>query len=114
MKKIFTLLICLAGMAISANATDVTSIRQCMEALLGDNSRNLMVTAPNMDANQDGIVNITDVTFMINQMLSAERASQAPRQDYDIEGLIHQVLENEETPTVDDVTDTINKKLEKK
>ena len=115
MKKIFTLLFCLAAMAISANATDLTNVYQCAHAVLSHNGNTMMMANPNLDANHDGVLNIADVTFLINQALQAEQAQEAnraPARNEDIKGLIHQVLETEGTPpTIQDATDAINRKL---
>ena len=114
MKKIFTLLFCFVGMAISANAADLTPVYQCAYAVLSHNGNTMMMANPNLDANHDGVLNIADVTFLINQVLQAEQEeiNRAPARDEDIEGLIHQVLETKGTPpTIQDATDAINKKL---
>ena len=115
MKKIFTLLFCLIGMAMTASATDLTPAYQCAHAVLSHNGNTQMLTAPNMDANHDGVLNIADVTFLINQALEAEQAEQinrAPAKDENINGLINKVLETEGEPTVKDVTNAVNQKLE--
>lgn len=113
MKKIFTLLFCLIGMTLAANATDRATVDQCIQALLnGGNGNTTMLTAPNLDANQDGVLNIHDVTFMIQEMLQAEEAemtNRAPAKDkVDVDALIKQVLETkEETPNIHDVTNAV-------
>ena len=115
MKKIFTLLFCLVGMTMAANATDLTPVYQCAHAVLSHNGNTLMLNNPNMDANHDGVLNIADVTCMINEILKAEQAEQpncAPANGQDINKLINQVLETEGDPTVKDVTKAINQKLQ--
>lgn len=120
MKKIFTLLICLMGMTLAANATDITPIENCINYLLANHSNNEVIRATNlnaeMDANHDGVIDIQDVTFMIKEMIKAQQqANCAPARDIDINGLIHEVLKTEtETPNIDDVTDAINEKLREK
>lgn len=115
MKKIFTLLFCLVGMTMAANATDLTPVYQCARAVLSHNGNTLMLSNPNMDANHDGVLNIADVTCLINQILKAEQTEQpnrAPVKDQNIEELIKQVLDTEGDPTVKDVTKAINQKLQ--
>lgn len=116
MKKIFTLLVCLAGMAISANAADLTTVYQCIHAVLSHNGNTMMKANPDLDANHDGVLNIADVTRLISQALQAELAEQAnraPARDEDIEELIHQVLVTKDAPpTIHDVTNAINQKLQ--
>lgn len=112
MKKIFTLLFCLVGMTMAANATDLTPVYQCARAVLSQNDNTLMATNTNMDANHDGVLNIADVTFMISEILHAEQANLAPANDNEIENLINEVLETPEEPTVRDVTKAVNKKLQ--
>lgn len=103
-------------MAISANAADLTSVYQCAHAVLSHNGNTMMMANPDLDANHDGVLNIADVTFLINLALQAEQAEEAnraPARDEDIEGLIHQVLETKGTPpTVQDATEAINRKLQ--
>ena len=50
MKKFFTLLFCVAGMAVAANAQDVTPVRQCIVS--------------------DGDPNVDDVTDAINKKMN--------------------------------------------
>lgn len=118
MKKIFTLLFCLTAMSLACNAYDLTTVNQCFDVMLTHNADNQMLASPNLDANHDGVINIHDVTCMIDEMLRAqqvERASNrasASNDNVNIEKLMKEVLESEtETPNIDDVTDAVNKKL---
>ena len=120
MKKIFTLLFCITAMSFACNAQDLTPVQDCIQYLLAHNSSNQVLIASNananMDANHDGVINIHDVTFMINENLKAAQVKQegrAPaRNDSDVKKLIHEVLESEtDTPNINDVTDAINEKL---
>lgn len=113
MKKFFTLLLCVAGMAIAANAEEVNPVRQCIDALLSQDNNTKAVVAPTMDPNHDGVLNIHDVTFLIDQQLRNEAVQNAPAQEIDINGLIHEVLVNDGNPNIDDVTNAIDKKLNK-
>jgi len=117
MKKIFTLIICLMGMTVVANATDITPVENCIQYLLANhnNSQTLRANDMNasMDANHDGVINIQDVTTMINEMLRAQQANRAP--EADIHEMIQQALKSDTgTPNIDDVTDAIEKKLQNK
>ena len=71
MKKIFTLLLCALAFGFAANA-DEAMVNQCINTVLDNNPVATTLTAPDMDANHDGVINITDVTTLINQNL-AER-----------------------------------------
>lgn len=113
MKRIFTLLLCVVGMTLAANAYDQTNVDQCINALLAQDNNTRTVTEPNLDANQDGILSIADVTFMINEMLQAKM--NAPKEDIDIQGIINQALKTETgEPNIQDVTDAIEKKIKDK
>ena len=115
MKKIFTLLFCIAGMAFAAGAQDLTPVRQCIDALLAQDSATKFTKAPEMDPNQDGVLTIADVTYLINQMLKESTVQKAPAKDgTDIEGLIQEVLKSDGNPNIHDVTDAIDKELKKK
>ena len=121
MKKIFTLLFCLVGMTLAANATDITPIENCINYLLVNHNNSHMLMAnnmnANMDANHDGVINIHDVTTMINEMLRAQQAdgaNRAPADNVDINKLMKKVIESDEEPNINDVTDTINEQLRNK
>ena len=112
MKKIFTLLICLMGMTFAANATDV---QDCINYLLSHHgeAQRLNTMNANFDANQDGVVNISDVTFMINENLRAQQTDMAPARNTDIPALINEVLETEtENPNIEDVAKAIKQNLD--
>ncbi len=113
MKKIFTLLLCAAGMTFAANAYDQTSVDQCIDALLAQDNNTRTLTEPSLDANQDGILSIADVTCMINEMIKAK--VNAPKQEIDIQGIINQALKTETgEPNIYDVTDAVEKKTNDK
>ncbi len=113
MKKIFTLLLCVAGMTFAANAYDQTNVDQCINALLAQDNNTRTLTEPNLDANQDGILSIADVTCMINNMLEAKM--NAPKQEIDIQGIINQALKTETgEPNIYNVTDAVEKKINDK
>lgn len=113
MKKFFTLLLCVAGMTVAANAEEITPVRQCIDALLAQDHNTKAVMAPTMDPNHDGVLNIHDVTFLIDKQLKEEAMQNAPAQEIDINGLINEVLVNDGNPNIDDVTNAIEKKLNK-
>lgn len=71
MKRIFTLLFC-AALFSAANATDVTTVDQCINVLLGNNQPTALratASTANLDANNDGVITITDVTTLIDMIL---------------------------------------------
>ena len=110
MKKIFTLLFCVAGMTFAANAaTDLTTVQQCINALLVQDQNAKSTTAPVMDPNQDGVLSIADVTYLIQKLLDEEQKTQAKNKD--IKKLINKVIVSDGDPNINDVTDAINEKL---
>lgn len=111
MKKFFTLLLCVIGMAFAANAEELTEVRQCINALLVQDNNTRYTKAPVMDPNQDGILSIADVTFLIDKALTEKAIKKAPAKEMDIEGLIHEVLVSDGDPNINDVTDAITEKL---
>lgn len=111
MKKFFTLLLCVMGMAFTANADELTEVRQCIDALLVQDHSTRYTMAPVMDPNQDGILSIADVTFLIDKALREKVVKKAPAKEIDIEGLIHEVLVSDGDPNINDVTDAITEKL---
>jgi hypothetical protein len=114
MKKIFTLLFCVTAMSFASQAANnYDAVQRCINYLLGlEQPMTLMAT--NLDANHDGDINIEDVTTLIDMDLEANQPAMAPAQEVDVEAVIKDMLDNEPpTPTIDDVTDTIEKKLNK-
>ena len=69
MKKIITSLFCILAVSLFAQADDNAMINQCINQVLGGDNATMTIAAPNFDVNQDGAVNITDITIMINQDL---------------------------------------------
>lgn len=115
MKKIFTLLFCVAAMTFAANAN--TNYERCIEFLLQQDTP-ARCTAANLaefDANLDGDININDVTTMIGQILEQRHATAAPRTEMPtVEEVINDMLdETPPDPTVKDLTDTVNKQIKK-
>lgn len=111
MKKFFTLLLCAVGMTIAANAEDLTPVRQCIDALLAQDYQTRGTVAPVMDPNQDGVLNIADVTFLINLNLKNATEQKAPAKEIDVNALIQEVLKSDGDPNVHDVTDAIDHNL---
>ena len=68
MKKIFTLLFCVA--ALTAGATDTSMVERCVNVLLGNEVPSTTLAA-DLDANHDGVISIADVTILIDMMLGA-------------------------------------------
>lgn len=78
MKKIFTLLFCVGAMALASNAN--TLHERCIEYLLNGNAAaTLNATQTNdLDANHDGVINMDDLTTIINMELAEAHAMNAP------------------------------------
>ena len=114
MKKIFTLLFCVAAMTSAANATDTSMVERCINVLLG-NETPTTIMATNLDANHDGVLSIADVTTLIDQALAAQQVNRAPARNIDVEGMINEMLENNnEEPTISDVSKAIDRNLNNK
>ena len=114
MKKIFTLLFCLAAVAVTANAN--TNYEQCINVLLG-NEVLTPALATTLDANHDGEISIADVTTMIRQEYEQKKANCAPAKnpkDEKIQSMIDQMLDGTPpTPSITDLTDAINEEIKK-
>ncbi len=109
MKKIFTLLFCV--MAIAAYADDAR-IDQCINIVLG-NENATMLTAQNFDVNNDGIIDINDVTQMISENLATKRAPAKAKQAIDVDAIIKDIIDEvPPTPNLGDVNEAISKNLE--
>ena len=78
MKKIFTLLFCVGAMALASNAN--TLHERCIEYLLHNNATTtLNATQQNdLDANHDGVINMDDLTTIINMELAEAQMTLAP------------------------------------
>jgi len=116
MKKIFTLLFCVAAMSLTASATDTTLIDRCINVLLGNESPT-MIMATNLDANHDGVITIADVSTLVDQALEAQRANLAPAQyqDAEVEAIINELLvTDKDDPTINDVSKAIDCKINNK
>ena len=114
MKKIFTLLFCVVATGIAANASDLPLVDKCIIVLLGvEQPTTLMAT--NLDANHDGIINIEDVTTLIDQAISENSVNRAPASEIDVETLINDVLATPHSdPSIKDVNEAIEHNLKNK
>lgn len=113
MKKIFTLLFCITAMALAANAN--SRAEMCINTLLG-NHASTSLNAIDLDANHDGVINITDVTAFIDMDLQTApaEANRAPEQEIDVDAIARKVVEAEVAePTITDVNEAIHKNLKK-
>lgn len=111
MKKIFTLLFCVCAVAIAAHA-DNARIEQCINVLLGNESITTL-NAQNLDVNNDGIVDINDVTEMIRQDLATKPARAKAKQPIDVDAIIKDIIDDvPPTPNLGDVNEAISKNLE--
>lgn len=114
MKKIFTLLFCAIALSFTASADDLVS--ECMNTLLSGNGTRLMATNVNaqLDANQDGVISIADVTALIDMKLEQENVNRAPR-NTDVESLINDIISNDQPKAnIEDVNEVIEHNLKKK
>lgn len=108
MKKIFTLLFCVV--ALTAAADTNSRIEQCVNALL-NRPASTMITAPNLDADGDGVLTIADVTTLIDQSLQAQ-VNHAPSQKVDIEALAKEItLTPNHQPNINDLNEAIEENL---
>ena len=115
MKKIFTLLFCVAAMAFAAQADD-NLLDQCINYLVNNGSTQTTIKLSELDANHDGVINISDVTFLINKKLNEGQVNNAPAvEQNDANVIIDNLLnDNDGTVTINDATEAINKELKKK
>lgn len=114
MKKIFTLLFCVGAVAIAAHA-DTSSVEQCINIVLGVDQPTATLTAPNFDINNDGVVDINDVTAFIARDLASKPAPALaiPKQPIDVDAIIKDIIEDgEPTPNLGNVNEAISKNLE--
>lgn len=114
MKKIFTLLFCVAALAFAANANETAdngAITRCINIVLGIEQPSTNINGVNFDVNQDGCIDVADVTLLIAQKLERQ-PMQAPAQRIDVDRLIKDVLESPATePNINDVNEAINHNL---
>ena len=116
MKKIFTLLFCIVAMGFAANASDLPLVDKCINVLLGYEQPTAIMAA-NLDANGDGVINIADVTTLIDMALQANQQKAPARNDseIDVQAIIDDILDGEPpTPTISDVTDGVDHNLKLK
>ena len=114
MKKFFTLLFCVTVMGISAHAETTDIVYQCIDKLLGG-QQSTTIMATNLDANHDGVLNIADVTTLIDIVLQANQPNFAPEQQEEVNNLIDKIVKNEPpVPTIEDVTRAIDQAITNK
>ena len=116
MKKIFTLLFCVVAMCFAANSSELPMVDKCINVLLG-NEQPTALMAVNLDANGDGVINIADVTTLIDMALQAQQQAPAPQQssEIDVQAIINDMLDGEPpTPVITDVTDGIDHNIKLK
>jgi len=112
MKKIFTLLFCVATMALSASAQDEGNVERCINVVLNGGNSTMMMAA-NLDANLDGVIDVADVTKLIEARLAAA-SMRAPRQQADVNALIQEALNtSDKDPNVEDVNQAIDNNANK-
>lgn len=113
MKKIFTLLLCVVALSASANTDE--QIEQCVNALLNRNATpTIMAPAANLDADNDGVLTIGDVTTLIDIKLQAQ-VNRAPAKQIDIDALAGEVVRTTTgEPNITDLNDAIDHNLKNK
>lgn len=118
MKKIFTLLFCVAALAMTANAADNAVVDNYVKMLLNGDASAAMLRSPNVDFNHDGVFNIGDVTAMIDAMLNENQPEMAPAQEApqaDINGMMKDAINADpRTTTTQDVTKAIDQQKKEK
>jgi len=114
MKKIFTLLFLVTAMALTASAQGDGLVEKCVNVVLGKTQPTTMIMATNLDVNQDGAIDIEDVTLLIQAQI--EEAKKAPQQELiDVDDLIEKALNtNTGEPNVDDVSKAIDHNMKRK
>ena len=114
MKKIFTLLFCVAAVAFAAHADD-SLIDQCINYLVNGTAQTT-VKVSDLDANHDGVINISDVTYLINKKLNEGQMNNAPAvEQTEADVIINNLLNDKDgTVSINEATEAINKELIKK
>ncbi len=114
MKNIFTLLFFAAAMAFAASADTIDDgmVQKCIDVTLGKEVPTKLMAA-NLDVNHDGVINVADVTLIIQSRSSQEGVqAKAPAQRIDVEKLIKETLETTTNePNLSDVNDAIDHNL---
>lgn len=118
MKKIFTLIICVVALCPLAKADNNALIERCINYIMTAGAPNTTLMATNLDANNDGVVNITDVTTLINSELQNSNQPRPMRvrgQKSSVDELIQKTLNSRESsPNIMDVTKAINEENKNK
>lgn len=112
MKKIFTLLLFVAAMALTANA-DNAKVQNCIDVALGKEAPAKFM-GTNMDVNNDGVVDVADVALLIKMDLNEKKDAmfKAPAQRIDVDKLIRESLETRTgEPNISDVNKAIDHNL---
>ena len=116
MKKIFTLIFCVVALCPMAKADNNALIDRCINFILGAGNPNTTIMAANLDVNNDGVVNITDVTNLVNSELqnSNQPRPMRVRSKTSVDELIQQTLNTKESsPNIQDVIKAISEENNK-
>lgn len=105
MKKIFTSLFCILAVGLFAHADDNALIDQCINTVLGGDNVTATIATPNMDVNNDGAINITDITIMINQDIQNRKAKAPARLPQFKSAKIAKITNNEDGTKTVEATD---------
>lgn len=110
MKKIFTLLLFVSAMAFSASAEEGI-VQYCIDVILGKEvPAETKFSAVNLDVNNDGKINVADVTMLIQMQLQEQGVqAKASARKIDVDKLIIESLETETgEPNISDVNQAID------
>ncbi len=115
MKKFFTLLFCVTVMGFGANAAETSDIvYKCIDKLLGG-QQSTTIMATNLDANNDGVLNIADVTTLVDLVLQVNQPNFAPEQKMEVNTMLGKIVNNQPpVPTIEDVTKAIDQAITNK
>ena len=115
MNKIFTLLFCVAAMALAASAQGDDAVQNCINIVLGNAQPTTTIKAANYDVNHDGVIDIEDVTLLIQANNEAKVQKAPAQEEIDIDSLVKEVLQSETgEPNISDVNRAIDQNLKRK
>lgn len=114
MKKIFTLIICVVALCPMAKADNNALIDRCINFILNAGCPSTTLMATNLDANNDGAINITDVTTLVNNEQNGNQPRPMRVKKSSVNELIQTTLNSKESsPNIKDVTKAINEERDK-
>ena len=82
--------------------------------MLGD-QQSTTIMATNLDANNDGVLNIADVTTLVDLVLQVNQPNFAPEQKMEVNTMLGKIVNNQPpVPTIEDVTKAIDQAITNK